>query len=195
MDKKTIQEERMRSYFITAAMELIRAEGIAVVSTRNVAERAGYSYATLYNYFKDIRDLIFSCAEGFMAECREFVEDEAKQSKAGADRIKAISQGYAKFFIQYPGIFELLYFHKPSDMATKRSDLENIGSLFDSFTDSDWKVFQAEEGRNETDAANAREIHKLALHGLLMLFLNRRTSVEYKRLTEKIGHLAQHMLR
>ena len=50
-----IQEERIRKYFIDAAKELIRGEGLSVVTARNVAERAGYSYATLYNYFKDIR--------------------------------------------------------------------------------------------------------------------------------------------
>jgi len=195
MDRKTVQEERMRNYFITAAKELMRAEGIAVVSTRNVAERAGYSYATLYNYFSDIRDLIFSCAEGFMAECTEFVEENTKGKTSGAERIKAVSESYAKFFVQYPGIFELLYFQKPSDIATKRSDLENITSLFDSLTDSDWKVFQAEEGKNETDAADTREIHKLALHGLLMFYLNRRTTVDYKQLMEEIAHLTQYLLR
>ena len=55
-----IQEERIRGFFLTAAKDLIRAEGVGVVTARNVAERAGYSYATLYNYFKDIRDLILT---------------------------------------------------------------------------------------------------------------------------------------
>jgi AcrR family transcriptional regulator len=194
MDRKAVQEDRIRSYFITAAKELIRAEGIAVVSARNVAERAGYSYATLYNYFKDIRDLIFSCAEDFMNECREFVEENAGHTAAGADRIKAISESYAKFFIQYPGIFELLFFQKPSDIATKRSDLENITKLFDSLVESDWKVFQSEEGGGEEEKADARKIHKLALHGLLMFCLNRRTTVDYKRLMEEIARLTDYLL-
>jgi AcrR family transcriptional regulator len=194
MDRKAVQEDRIRSYFITAAKELIRAEGIAVVSTRNVAERAGYSYATLYNYFKDIRDLIFSCAEDFMNECKEFVEEYAGHAAAGADRIKAISESYAKFFIQYPGIFELLYFQKPSDIATKRSDLENITKLFDSLAESDWKVFQSEEGGGEEQKVDARIIHKLALHGLLMFYLNRRTTVDYKRLVKEIARLTDYLL-
>ena len=37
MDKKQIQEERIKNFFLSAAKELIRAEGIEVVSARNVA--------------------------------------------------------------------------------------------------------------------------------------------------------------
>ena len=53
MEKKEIQEQRMRGYFIQATKEIIKGEGIKSVSVRNIADRAGYSYATLYNYFKD----------------------------------------------------------------------------------------------------------------------------------------------
>jgi AcrR family transcriptional regulator len=191
MDKREIQEERVRNYFITAAMELIRAEGIAVVSARNVAERAGYSYATLYNYFRDIRDLIFSCAEGFMAECRDFVEEGKKGSKAGADGIQAITESYAKFFIQYPGIFELLYEQKPSDMATKRSDLEKIAAFFDSLTEADWKVIRSEGKKEYT---TARQVHTQAVHGLLLFFLNRRATGAYGTVMEKITRITRYLL-
>ena len=59
MEKKEIQEQRMRQYFIDAAKEIIKGEGLKCISTRNVSDRAGYSYATMYNYFKNINDLIY----------------------------------------------------------------------------------------------------------------------------------------
>ena len=61
MDKKSILEQRMKGYFIQAAMEILRGEGIKDLSVRNVAEKAGYSYATLYNYFKDLNELLSLC--------------------------------------------------------------------------------------------------------------------------------------
>ena len=186
MNKKSVQEERMRGYFITAAMELIRAEGIGVVSARNVADRAGYSYATLYNYFRDIRDLVFSCVEGFMAECREFVGREAEGSGTGADGIEAITRGYVKFFVQYPGIFDLLYEQKPSDMATSRSDLAKISSFFDTLTEKGWKAARYERGSN---IETARKVHARAVHGLLLFFLKRRSAGGYEQLLEEIADL------
>ena len=61
MDKKIIQEERMKGYFIQATKEILKGEGLRAASVRNIADQAGYSYATLYNYFKDIKELIFVC--------------------------------------------------------------------------------------------------------------------------------------
>jgi len=105
MGNKEIQEQRMKNYFIQATKEILKGEGLKCISVRNVADRAGYSYATLYNYFKDIKDLIFECVVDFQQECEEFVKAESKKSSAGKEKIKAVTTAYIKYFIQYPGIF------------------------------------------------------------------------------------------
>ena len=53
MDKKEIQRQRMMKYFIEAGKQIILEEGVKNVTVRKVADLAGYSYATLYNYFED----------------------------------------------------------------------------------------------------------------------------------------------
>ncbi len=109
MVKNTVQEERMKNYFIQATKEILRGEGLKVVSVRNIAERAGYSYATLYNYFSDVNELIFECINDFQEECREFINERKKNSEKGIDKIKDTVIAYANFFVQHPGIFELFY--------------------------------------------------------------------------------------
>jgi AcrR family transcriptional regulator len=109
MEKKEIQEERMKGYFIQAAKEIIKAEGIRAISVRNIADRAGYSYATLYNYFKDVKDLIFICITDFQEECRIFIYDEVKNFSNGKENIKAKVKAFVKYFVLYPGIFELFF--------------------------------------------------------------------------------------
>ena len=109
MRNKEIQEERVRDYFIQAANEILRGEGISNLSVRNVAEKAGYSYATLYNYFKNIDELLSVCIFDFIEEGKEFILDETKNIPKGKDKLEAIIKSYIKFFIQYPGIFELFY--------------------------------------------------------------------------------------
>ena len=81
MRNRQIQEERIKTYFLDSAKNLLRAEGLKGVSVRNVAYRAGYSYATLYNYFKDINDLLFRCVEDFCQEVGDFV---AARTEGGA---------------------------------------------------------------------------------------------------------------
>ncbi len=43
MKNRQIQEERIKSYFLDSAKNLLKAEGLKSVSVRNVAYHAGYS--------------------------------------------------------------------------------------------------------------------------------------------------------
>jgi AcrR family transcriptional regulator len=186
----SIQEERIRRYFIDAAKDLIRGEGLSVVTARNVAERAGYSYATLYNYFKDIRDLILNCAEDFMAECRSFVSESVQGNENGADALETLSKNYVKFFVQYPGIFVLLFQQKQSDISTTSAKVAGIHILFDTITESVWKELGSKVSCTTDTLGIIRENHKLAVHGLLMLYLNQRKDISYKQLIDEVAALS-----
>lgn len=190
MDTKKIQEQRMKDYFLSSAKDLIRAEGLAVVSARNVAERAGYSYATLYNYFNDIRDLIFSCIEDFMEECRVYVEEKSRGVTGGKKRIQAVSKSYVQFFVQYPGIFELIYLQKPGDISAPNANLGKIDTFFSSLTQSDWDICAGKKNKSKEPLAGVAEVHSCAIHGLLMFYLNRRNSMTYKELLEKVDGIS-----
>jgi AcrR family transcriptional regulator len=188
---KAIQEERMKGYFLTAAKELIRGEGLEIVSTRNVAERAGYSYATLYNYFKDIRDLVFSCVEDFMAECREFVAQEVRSAGSGEKALIAISKSYTRFFVQYPGIFDLFYQEKANQISTAKSNLSAVDTFFDSLVEEEWNVIKQRTESNTKAVARAREFHKLALHGLIMFYLKSRTKDTYGEVINHVDEITR----
>ena len=137
MPDKSLQEQRMRGYFIQAAKEIIRGEGLVCVSTRNVAERAGYSYATLYNYFKDIKDLVFECAVEFLDEARAFVREALGSLPAGEKRLKAVVTAYLNYFIQYPGIFDLLFLEKISRQGNHQQTADLIYGFLDSLIKED----------------------------------------------------------
>lgn len=49
-----------REALLDAAAEIIREKGIARTRTRNVAQRAGYSEATMYKHFADKTDLLLA---------------------------------------------------------------------------------------------------------------------------------------
>ena len=138
MVKNAVQEERMRNYFIQATKEILRGEGLKVVSVRNIAERAGYSYATLYNYFSDVNELIFECINDFQEECEEFIEARTKKSERGLNKIKDTVIAYANFFVQHPGIFELFYLEKPNDISRKQPTLDLIYNFIDRLTMEEW---------------------------------------------------------
>lgn len=190
MGNKEIQEERMKGYFIDAAKDLIRAEGVGVVSTRSVAQRAGYSYATLYNYFKDIRDLIFSCIEDFMKECKSFVEQDYKENESFIENLNQISISYSKFFVQYPGIFDLFFIEKVQGIATPGSHIERVYEFFDNLCDNAWIFYENRDQNDKKKILAIRENYKFALHGLLLFYLSRRKNFQYTEFIERVKNLS-----
>jgi len=178
-DKKELQEQRIRGYFIQAAKEMLKGEGLRSINVRSVAEKAGYSFATLYNYFRDIKDLVFLCVKDFQDECEEYVIAEAKKSKRGKDKIKAITLAYLKYFIQYPGTYELFFLEKVNDIGQKQPTITLIYTFLDRLSEKEWSYLV----KKEQISAEQAEILKVQLHalitGLLLFYLNRREPANY----------------
>jgi len=193
MKNKEIQEERIRSYFIEATKELLKGEGLKVVNVRNIADRAGYSFATLYNYFKDVKDLIFECVKDFQDECTKYVSSETKSTPAGAEKIKAITKAYVKYFIQYPGIFELFFIEKTRDIANKQPTIELIYTFLDRLCAEEWQYCI----ENKIIDVGKSEIMKNQLRyvitGLLFLYINRRHPSEYKEFNRLVNEQLDYM--
>jgi AcrR family transcriptional regulator len=187
MTRSEIQIERMKGYFVQATKEILKGEGVRGISVRNIAEQAGYSYATLYNYFKDVNELIFICVEDFLEECSEFIQNEITDVPIGIERIKSITKAYAKYFVQYPGIFELFFIEHIADMSTRKSNTNLIYSFLEKECKDDW-IYCSENnilGKNEMSVIKD-QINYL-ITGLLVYYLNRRYPDTYKKFTEQIN--------
>jgi AcrR family transcriptional regulator len=142
MKNKEIQEKRMKEYFIQATKDILRGEGLKSLSVRNIADQAGYSYATLYNYFKDVNDLVFLCINDFQEECKLFVKNQTKKRPKGIDKVKATILAYMNYFTEYPGIFDLFYLAKVGDFVNKQSTINVIGNSLNNVCEAEWKYRQ-----------------------------------------------------
>jgi len=182
MAKNTIQEERIKGYFIDAAMEILRGEGITNLSVRNVAEKAGYSYATLYNYFKDINELLSSCIAEFLKENKNSINAAIKYIPNGEERIKVIYYTYIKYFIQYPGIFDLIYSTKLSSKNSRKLIL----SFLEETCDEDWKFLISNEIYSDEEVQIKKDSIKYIITGLLLLYNNLQFPDDYEQFQLKV---------
>ena len=178
-ERRRIQDDRMRRYFIEAACEIIKGEGFAAVSVRNIAERAGYSYATLYNYFSDIKELILYCVTEFQRECTEMVTMQCTRVSAGKERVVRRTIAYVNYFVQYPGVFELLYTERYTGRDFVQETIDLIYSFPERVCSQDWEQL-VEEGVFTDERALELQAHLRALvTGLLVLYIIRRRPMEY----------------
>lgn len=109
MDKKEIQRQRMMKYFIDAAKEIIKEEGTNALTARKVGEKAGYSYATIYNYFKDLNGLLIYCVFDFLEDCYRYMKDLKVEAKNSKEKFIQYSLEYFKYFAQRPDLFHIIF--------------------------------------------------------------------------------------
>ncbi len=177
--KNNIQEKRMREYFITAAKEILKGEGIKALSVRNIAERAGYSYTTLYNYFKDVNELIFLCITDFQEECNQYAEGKTKNIPFGKERLSAKIKGYMGFFVEYPGIFELYYLERVGDFGNRQTIIETISNSLENSCKAEWEFCISHGLIKKEDASLIMLQLRNMVVGLLIFYINRLTPASY----------------
>lgn len=177
----------MKSYFIQATKDLLKAEGLKNVNVRNIADRAGYSYATLYNYFKDINDLVFLCVYDFYEECEQHVHAHAKKQERGVRRLRASVRGYVDFFVQYPGIFALFFMEDFGSFKDKTQVTDLISLSLDRVCEEEWN-YCVSKGILKADCVELIKSQlRHATLGLLLLYINQRASFSYTELVSRLN--------
>ena len=79
-----LRKQRVKNYFIDAAIEIARVKGVEAITLREVADTAGYNSATIYNYYEDLNELV-GCAcirilKGYLESLNEILTDSRKNS-------------------------------------------------------------------------------------------------------------------
>jgi AcrR family transcriptional regulator len=179
MEKKEIQEQRMKGYFIQATKEMLKGEGLKSISVRNIAERAGYSYATMYNYFKDVQELIFLCVKDFQDECEVTVKTHTSHMAPGKERIKAKVLGYINYFLEYPGIFELFYLERMADIERKQPVSSLIYTFLTRLCQPDWDYCMAHGLMSAKEVESRATALNYLVTGMLLTYINRRQPFAY----------------
>jgi len=187
MEKKVIQEQRIRGYFIEATREILKGEGLKSVNVRAIAERAGYSYATLYNYFKDIKELIFICVQDFQLEAETLIKEKTRMSPNGKEKIREIVKEYINYFTQYPGIFELFFLEKMSSISGKQPTAELIFTFLDRLTEEEWKYCIEQDIYSGQEAAVRKQELRYMVTGLLLMYMNRMHPSSYELFNEDVN--------
>lgn len=194
MGNKEIQEQRVKGYFIQATKEILKGEGLKGANVRNIAQKAGYSYATLYNYFNDAKDLVFVCVQDFQDECAAFVKNKSKKSKPGIERLQAIVKNYIAFFVQYPGIFELFFLEKTGDINGKKPVGEMVYSFLGRLCQDDWNAAVSTGEIQVEQVENIKNSINYNVTGMLLFYLNRVCPANYTEFMNHVEAQLHHLL-
>lgn len=167
-DKKNLKRQRIKAYFLEAAKEIIINEGHEKVSARRVADMAGYSYATIYNYFKDINQMMREVKEAMVMELFGTLQKKMIRTAYDAEELKKGLRIYIEYYFENPNIFKFFYFYpfgRPSDEFEATYSRIDFGSMWS-------EAFKGlvQEGRiREQDIEITAKTLIYSIHGLITL--------------------------
>lgn len=100
---------RARAALVAAATDLVIAGGVEAVTVRAVADRAGYSVASLYNHVDGIPGLLAGARQSIERSLVATLSPGLDHSPQTVEELAAIFVDYASFFCERPHAFDLLF--------------------------------------------------------------------------------------
>lgn len=167
-DKQSIKSQRVKSYFIEAAKEIILSEGVENVSVRKVADRAGYTFTTVYNYFKDLNELLHEVKNVMIQDVVAYMQGVVPKKEYEMEDIKELNHRYVKYYIERPNVFTFFYSYRLHPTAdTREQTLDFSGHYLDTY-----RGFVMRGAIKEEEVPVIAKILIYTLHGLLALYFS-----------------------
>ncbi|MTI47075.1 TetR/AcrR family transcriptional regulator [Sporosalibacterium faouarense] len=185
MDNKKIQRERMKKYFIDAAKEIIKEEGIKGLTARKVGERAGYSYATIYNYFEDLTALMTYCVFDLLEDCFKYMMAFENEGVDCKEQIIINSCAYFKYFAENPDMFQLIFLEDLGEYPKELIE-NNTGPSVAHFLRVKLEECVEQDLILKDDIEVLQDLIGSSVHSKLLFYLKRRDHEDLDNILNKI---------
>jgi AcrR family transcriptional regulator len=153
----------LRAAILAAAAEILEKEGLAALSLREVARRAGVSHNAPYRHFPERESLLAAlAADGFALLA------ETQREAAGAQGLRGMGEAYVRFALEHPQRFLLMF--GGAVQISKHPDLREVAT----------RTFEGLSGALADRAAGARGASDASVaawalvHGLAHLLMDER---------------------
>lgn len=108
----------LRRGLVEAGLAILEEEGLAALSLRGAAARAGVSHAAPRNHFRGLSGLVSAIvAEGFRRHAAAMRAEMAAAPDDPESQAVAAGEGYCAFAVAHPALFKLMFASERSDPA------------------------------------------------------------------------------
>lgn len=114
------QKQELRQAILSAAGTLFVEQGYEHFSLRKVAERIAYSPTTIYLYFRDKDELLFTVVdEGFLLFGQRLAA-AAASTQDPWERLIALGRAYVAFGLEHPMYYQLMFLQRTDFLMKSR---------------------------------------------------------------------------
>lgn len=190
---KEIQKSRVKRYFIDAAKEILLNEGALNVSVRKVGDATGYSYATIYNYFKNLDHLLWCIGIEFVKDIVKIYDNDFVKDSYTPEDIKHLLNRYIDYYFENPNVFNFFFFYQveepPEDLKEElvRPSLEKIlVSILENLAQQ--KIVEYEK------VLVISGLIMNSVHGMLLMYFSKKRKVTKHEIHRKSEEMIQFLL-
>jgi AcrR family transcriptional regulator len=172
-ERRVREKESLRQQILDAARELFAAHGYRNVSMRKIAERIEYSPTTIYLYFNDKSELLFSlCEETFSILIDRFAELDQEVADP-VERLRLGLKSYCLFGLEHPNHYKVTFMDHPENIErTPESKLTDSKGMQAFRNISDRVACCVRDGRfRPVDVDLASQALWAAIHGVTSLLI------------------------
>ena len=130
-ERREREKQELRQAILDAAGELFLEHGYQEFSLRQVAEAIGYSPGTIYLYFNDKDDLLFSVADEGFFKFGQALSQAAAGTGDARQRLVDMACAYVDFGLQNPEHYRLMFMQR-TDYLLERPE-QDFKPRIDSF--------------------------------------------------------------
>jgi AcrR family transcriptional regulator len=99
----------LRRVVLDASLDLIEEEGLAALSMREVARRAGVSHQAPYHHFRDREGILAAIATDGFEKLHQGMIEAVKDLTDPVDRLNAVGGAYLQFAVRYRAHFKIMF--------------------------------------------------------------------------------------
>lgn len=110
--KKEKKISRMKKYLIEETEGLIQSEGFQAVTLRKIGDETGYNTATIYNYFKDLNELLLYSSVKFLKSYNGELSAQLNDTMNAVERYICVFQIFCKHTFARPEIYYNMFYGK-----------------------------------------------------------------------------------
>ncbi|MDF2840665.1 MAG: uncharacterized protein K0Q99_1437 [Clostridia bacterium] len=191
-NKKDIQKQRNKMYFLEAAKELIVKEGVENVSVRKVADKAGYSYATIYNYFEDLNELLVDVRSLLIGDIAVYMHQKINEPLYDLDGIKKLLRTYIAYYFENPNVFKFFYFHQLRKTNKCTDDIQEPN--FEEIWKATFKGFVLDGTIAEQDIEVLSKILIYSMHGMIAICFSYDGSLTEEKVYKDLEQIIDYLL-
>jgi AcrR family transcriptional regulator len=109
-ERREREKESLRQEILDAARELFAEQGYESVTMRKIAEKIEYSPTTIYLYFSDKDELLFSLCQETFSKLVKYIEHiEAQGSSDPVEKVKLGLRAYVDFGLKHPNHYKVTF--------------------------------------------------------------------------------------